>query len=137
MDKREKDASKSEDASGKEQNAPWSQQPTQIDSERPDEHERRVIRTVKPSAVVETYAYMTLQIGKAETEHSAGQSNESRSYDDSQDSKQRPRRDFRRNGRGGTARDLSCGRTNDYARSGHRCPLPSRPDGGDDGESGS
>jgi len=49
---------------------------------------------------------MALQIGKAETEHATGESDQSSAGDDSQDAEQWARRHFRRNGRGGSARDI-------------------------------
>jgi hypothetical protein len=49
---------------------------------------------------------MALQIGKTETEHSTQVCKQSNAGDDSQDAEQWARRHFRRNGRGGSARDI-------------------------------
>src|SRR5258706_10129689 len=122
MDHGEKRASQSEDAGGEQQDAPRPQQPPEINCEWADEHQRGVEGAVKPRAVVEAYADVPFQIGKAESKHAAGKSNESRSYDDPQDPQERPRRDFRRHGRGGTARDVCWRRAND-ARSSHDFPA--------------
>src|ERR1700735_5818469 len=90
----------------KQQHAPWPQQPSEEDSKRADKHERRIEGTVEPGAIVEAYANVPLQVGKAETEHAAGKGDESGASHDSQNTEKRSRRYFRRDGRGGRTRDL-------------------------------
>src|SRR5258705_13919878 len=106
MDEREKRASQSEDAGGEQQDAPRPEQPPEINCERADEHQRGVVGAVKPGAVVEAYADMPFQIGKAERKHADSKRDEPSAYDDTQNSDQRPRGNFRRHSGGGSARDV-------------------------------
>src|ERR1700731_4862116 len=106
-----------EKSCGKQQHAPRAQQPSKVDGERADKHERCIEGTVEPGAIVEAYANVPLQIGKAETEHTAGKGDESGASDDSQNTQQGTRRYFRRHSRGGRTRDLYRRRANCDGRS--------------------
>src|ERR1700722_7475936 len=94
MDEWEKERGYGEESCGKQQHAPWPQQPSQVDGERADKHQRRIEGTVEPGTVVKAYANVPLQIGETETEHSAGKSNEPGASDHSQDTEKRTRRYF-------------------------------------------
>ena len=104
-----KGASQSEDCGGAEQNASRAQQSSEIDGEWPDEHQRCVVGAIQPGAVVEAYADMPLQIRKTETQHAAGERHQSRAEDDTKNSEQGTRRDFRWDGGGGAMRNIECG----------------------------
>src|ERR1700691_5681731 len=112
MDEWERKRSYGEKSCGKQQHAPRAQQPSKVDGERADKHERCIEGTVEPGAIVEANANVAFQIGKAETEHAAGKGDESCAGDDSQDTEKRARRYFRRDSRGGPTRDLYRRRVN-------------------------
>ena len=89
MDEREKDRHRGEESSGKQEYAPRPEQTSEVDTERADKHERCIEGTVEPGAVVEAYANVAFQIGKAETEHAAGKGDESGACDDSHNAEKR------------------------------------------------
>src|SRR4029077_2187628 len=91
-----------------------------VDGERADKHERCIKGTVEPGTVVEAYAHVALQIGKAKVEHAAGKGDEPGASDDSQDTEKRTRRYFGRDNRGGGMRDLYRRRANRDGRGYHK-----------------
>src|SRR5580704_5732276 len=60
MDKRKKDGNDGKHSRSKQQNEARPQQPSDVDSKRADEHERCIVGTVKPGAVVVAYANVAL-----------------------------------------------------------------------------
>src|SRR5579864_7464153 len=107
MDERKKERGNGEKSCRQQQDPPRPQQTANVDSERADKHERRIEGTVEPGTVVEAYAHVALQIGKAKVEHAAGKGDEPGASDDSQDAEKRTRRYFGRDNGGGRMRDLN------------------------------
>src|ERR1700722_7508587 len=123
MDEREQERGCGEKSGRKQEHAPGPQQPSEVDSERADKHERRIEGTVEPGAIVEAYANVPLQIGKAKTQHAPRKGHEPGAGDNTEDAEKRTRRYFRRYSRSGRMRDVYGRRANRDGRSCHRFPV--------------
>ena len=106
MDERKIDAGKREDAGGEQQDATRSEQPSQVDTERADKHQRGVEGAIQPGAGVVAYAEVTPKVRHSQGKHAAGESDESGASHDAEDPDQRAFGHFRRDGGGSRTREL-------------------------------
>src|SRR5271165_744000 len=90
MYERQEGAGNGEYSSREQQDAAWPQQTSDVDDERPDKHQGRIVGAVQPCALVVTNADMTLQISKPQRKHAAGKRDQPGADEDAEYSQQRP-----------------------------------------------
>src|ERR1700691_829509 len=138
MNERQKNTEHRKDRRGRQQNSPRPHEPAEEDSEWADEHQPDVEGRTDPCALVVTEPQVALQVGKAERDHSARESDNPRAGNDTEDSKQWTLGKGARHGSGNSACELRrTGLRQGYRGSRHATLRSAAgPDGGDDGKSG-
>src|SRR5271165_6478726 len=89
MYERQEGAGYGEDSSREEKDAAGPQQTSDVDNERPDKHERRIVGAVEPRTLVVTDTDMTLQIRHPQRKHAAGKRDQPGADEDASYSQQR------------------------------------------------
>src|SRR5580704_6632049 len=88
MNERQKNAEHRKDRRGGQQNSAWPHQPAEIHSEWAYEHQADVEGRTDPCALVVAEPQVALQVGHAERDHPARESDDPRARNDTEDSEQ-------------------------------------------------